>query len=164
MWCTGRITRRFPQFRFRLVAVRNRDYNPRGKVTASTFRFPYPDASFDFVFLTSVFTHMLPADIENYMREISRVLKPGGVSLTTWFLLNEESRALLANGRSTIQFKHALEDGLTVDVDVPEQAIAFDEQRVRAWYRSNGFALDGSPHYGSWCVAGQRMSTSRTSW
>jgi SAM-dependent methyltransferase len=150
-WCSRRITRRFPQFRFRLVPVRNRDYNPRGEATAATFRFPYPDDTFDFVFLTSVFTHMVASEVENYMREIARVLKPGGTSFITWFLLNDESRSLLAGGHSSLHFQHAVESGLTVDAMVPEQAVALTEEDVLAWYRSNGMALDAPPYYGSWC-------------
>jgi SAM-dependent methyltransferase len=61
-WCRRRITPRFPNFNFRWVPVRNDDYNPEGAVVAGEFTFPYDDAAFDFVFLTSVFTHMLPRD------------------------------------------------------------------------------------------------------
>lgn len=43
------------------------------------YRFPYPDDTFDFVFSTSVFEHVL--DYERSFREIHRVLKPGGVSI-----------------------------------------------------------------------------------
>ena len=41
----------------------------------------------DVAFLTSVFTHMLPEDVEHYLDELARVLKPGGRTLITWFLL-----------------------------------------------------------------------------
>lgn len=41
-------------------------------------RIPFPDDTFDFVFSTSVFEHVLDPDIA--FREIYRVLKPGGVS------------------------------------------------------------------------------------
>ena len=62
--------------------------NTRQRLTA----FPCADNSFDLVFLTSVFTHMFAGDVENYLSEISRVLKPGGKCLITWFLLDEVSR------------------------------------------------------------------------
>ncbi|MGO3931013.1 class I SAM-dependent methyltransferase [Rhodopseudomonas pseudopalustris] len=42
---------------------------------------PWPDNTFDFVFATSVFEHVI--DQETAYREIARVLKPGG-----WFLNN----------------------------------------------------------------------------
>jgi SAM-dependent methyltransferase len=43
------------------------------------YHVPHPDASFDFVFSTSVFEHVL--DHEGAFREIHRVLKAGGVSI-----------------------------------------------------------------------------------
>ncbi len=149
-WCSRKITPRFPNFRFQLVPVRNRDYNPGGVRAADTFAFPYPDASFDFVFLTSVFTHMLSRDIGNYMREIARVLAPGGTAFVTWFVLNDASRALLAAQRSTMQFRYLVDDGLTVNMENPEQAVAYDEKRVRDWYDVNALLVDAPIHFGSW--------------
>src|SRR2546430_10400591 len=59
-WCTERITRRNPCFRFQLIDVYNRNYNPTGKHKAADYKFPFTRDSFDFVVLASVFTHMLP--------------------------------------------------------------------------------------------------------
>lgn len=72
-------------FRFQHVDIYNRMYNPRGTIQAESFLFPYPDASFSFVFLTSVFTHMLPADVQNYLREIRRVMTQDGRCFATFF-------------------------------------------------------------------------------
>lgn len=150
-WCSRKITPRFPNFHFQFVPLHNRDYNPRGSEAAAMFRFPFADGSFDFVFLTSVFTHMLPTDVDHYMVEIARVLKPGGICFITWFLLNDESHNLIAAGRSTLDFKQALEDGLTVDAAIPEQAVAYAELRVLAWYRRTGLEPDHPLRYGAWC-------------
>jgi len=64
---------------------------PGGQINPKKFVFPYADSSFDLVFLTSVFTHMLPEDVKRYMEEISRVLKSGGRSVVTYFLVNPPS-------------------------------------------------------------------------
>jgi SAM-dependent methyltransferase len=92
-WCDRHIHRRFNNFRFHHADVWNSAYNPKGKVLARNYTFPFPGALHDFVFLTSVFTHMLPPDMERYLAEISRVLKPGTHGLLTFFLLNDESLA-----------------------------------------------------------------------
>lgn len=63
-WCSERITPKFPNFQFRHSDVYNQHYNPGGTVRACDYRFPFEDNFFDFVFLTSVFTHMVPADLE----------------------------------------------------------------------------------------------------
>src|SRR6266480_5689571 len=59
-WCRENVTPRAPNFTFRHVDIRNQTYNPAGTIDPLRFRFPYDDSSFDFVFLTSIFTHMLP--------------------------------------------------------------------------------------------------------
>jgi len=93
-WCQRQITPRFPRFHFMLADIYNGVYNPAGRNNASDYIFPYPDASFDFVFLLSVFTHMLPTDMENYLRQIVRVLKLGGRCFVTYFLITPEAEAL----------------------------------------------------------------------
>jgi ubiquinone/menaquinone biosynthesis C-methylase UbiE len=52
---------------------------------AAQYPFPFADSSFDFVYLVSVFTHMLPADMEHYLSEISRVLKPAAKCAVSFF-------------------------------------------------------------------------------
>ncbi len=132
-WCQRTITPRHPAFRFHRADVASRAYNPRGTVSASAYRFPFPDNSFDFVLVGSVFTHMLPDAVERYVHEISRVLAPGGVSVESFFLLNEETRAGVEAGRSFMAFPIELSSGLgrLHDATVPEAAVALDEGYVR---------------------------------
>ena len=52
-------------FSFQHVDIFNKMYNPNGKLQAANFTFPFQNNSFSFVFLTSVFTHMLTADVIN---------------------------------------------------------------------------------------------------
>jgi len=77
-WSKKNITTKYPNFNFLLADIYNKAYNPKGRFKASEYKFPFEDSSFDFVFLTSVFTHMLPKDLENYLMQISRVLINGG--------------------------------------------------------------------------------------
>ena len=69
-WCSERISRRYPRFRFQQIDVYNGHYNPGGRYKAAEYRFPYPDGSFDFVVLGSVFTHMLTDDTAHYLSEV----------------------------------------------------------------------------------------------
>ena len=92
-WCQKQITPRYPSFRFQLADIKNELYNPNGRSSASDYRFPYEDAGFDFAFLTSVFTHLLPADTGNYLNEVGRVLRKGGTCFATFFVLDAEPEA-----------------------------------------------------------------------
>jgi SAM-dependent methyltransferase len=152
-WCQEEITPRDSRFRFRHVDLHNPTYNPGGGTAAADHRFPYADASFDFVILTSVFTHMRPEGVRRYLAEIARVLAPAGRCFATFFLLNAESLALIRAGLSPyFRFAH-LHDGFRAnDRDLPENAVAYDEEQVRGWYGECGLAWVGSPAYGHWCT------------
>lgn len=82
-WCQENISSGRANFRFQRADVLNRASNPDGSQRGSDYTFPYEDASFDFIWLISVFTHMLPDDVRRYLDEIRRVLRPGGRSLIT---------------------------------------------------------------------------------
>jgi SAM-dependent methyltransferase len=150
-WCQKNITPRFPNFHFLHSDVRNRYYNPDGVYEASSYKFPYEDGSFDFVFLTSVFTHMFPRDLENYSKEISRVLKRGGTAFVTMFLLNEESRDLIQKQLSNQNFIYPLDGCVTAEPENPEAKLAFDEEYVRSLFSGFGLFIREPIHYGSWC-------------
>jgi SAM-dependent methyltransferase len=157
-WCQKNLEVQYPNFHFLLADVRNKNYHPKGKYKAAEYRFPYQDAFFDFVTLTSVFTHLLPADMQNYLREIARVLKPGGRSLITFFLLNEESRDLLSRGLGNLKFPHAGQDCMLARLDYPEAAVAFEESYIRRNYQGLGLEIIEPIHYGSWCGRTQWLS------
>jgi len=149
-WASKNIAPKFPNFHFQHVDIYNKLYNPNGKFKAKEFSFPYSNDSFDFVFLTSVFTHILPEDMENYLSEIYRVMKRGGKCLITFFLLNLESRNLIEAKLSHFDFRYELEGCLVVNESKPEIAIAYDEKRVRTLYTKYGLSIIEPIHYGSW--------------
>lgn len=150
-WCSENITPRFPHFHFVHADIYNKEYNPRGGITASRYMFPYDDASFDFVFLTSVFTHMLPDEVENYLRQISRVLKKNGRCLITFFLVNQEASALVNSGKSSVDFRFRFGQWVTTSEEIPEAVIGFDEDFVRASYCKTDLHIEDPIRYGSWC-------------
>jgi ubiquinone/menaquinone biosynthesis C-methylase UbiE len=150
-WCQKHISSRFKNFHFQHFDVYNKSYNRKGRIQAKNFAFPFPDGSFDFVFLISVFTHMIPKDMDNYLSEIARVIKPGGGCLTTFFLLNDESIDLIRNGCSTLDFQYKIEGCLTINENNPESAIAYREDDVLELFGKYGLKVVQPVHYGSWC-------------
>jgi SAM-dependent methyltransferase len=149
-WGTKTITSKYPNFRFQLADIYNSSYNPKGQYKASEYRFPYENESFDFVFLSSVFTHMLPKDMENYLSEISRVLKNGGKCLITFFLLNEGSTRLIEAKHTRMDFRYKYEECRILAKDAPESAVAYNELLVRGLYDKYGLHIVEPIHYGSW--------------
>jgi SAM-dependent methyltransferase len=157
-WCQKNIEPRYPNFHFLVADVYNKNYHRKGRFKAAEYQFPYDDAFFDLVSLTSVFTHMLTADMQNYLREISRVLKPGGRGLITFFLLNEESKGLLSQGAGRVKFPYARQDCLVSDDDFPETAVAFEESFIRGNYTALGLEIIEPIRYGNWCGRQQWLS------
>jgi SAM-dependent methyltransferase len=149
-WCQRAITSRFPNFRFRLADLRNAEYNPHGRLSAQEFDFPYPDESFDFVFLTSVFTHMLPNEVDNYISEVRRVLRPGGRSLSTWFLLTSEAETLIRSGSAALEFRYRRPGCALVNDAVPEEAVAYSESDMNVAFQRHGLEPMAPIQYGSW--------------
>jgi SAM-dependent methyltransferase len=142
-WCQRAITPRHPEFRFHRADVASRAYNPHGQASASTYRFPFPDQSFDFIFLASVFTHMLPEEVEHYLREIARLLAPGGLCVESYFLLNDETRDAVEAGRCfmSFAFEHASGVCRLHDRSVPEAAVAYEETFVRRIHEQAGLRI-----------------------
>jgi ubiquinone/menaquinone biosynthesis C-methylase UbiE len=150
-WCQEKITSRYPNFRFQRIDVWSKNYNPSGAVQPSEYRFPFDEAQFDFVMLGSVFTHMFPDDVDHYIGEISRVLKPGGKGWVTFFLLNKESETAIADKTSTIDLAYEVEQGSRADnPNRLESAIGHQEQLVRQMFAKHNIQADIA-EYGSWC-------------
>ena len=142
--------RSLPHFRFRHANVANGEYNPDGDISAANLSFPYPDGAFDLVFLTSVFTHMRPVEVQHYIDEIERVLAPGGRCLATAFLLDSDARAHIAAGDASLPL-HASEMGFfQADPARPEAAIGYEETEFLRWWTERGFSVE-SVLRGSWC-------------
>jgi len=142
----------YPNFRFIDAGVYNKAYNAGGRLIASEYRFPFADSSFDLVLLKSVFTHMLPADVHAYMREISRVLKPGGRSVITYFFLNDESRRYIERGLDAhkLTFEYNGDGSCRIaNKDVPEAVVAHEEGRIRGYYSEVGCSVQELV-FGNW--------------
>jgi ubiquinone/menaquinone biosynthesis C-methylase UbiE len=151
-WCDEHIASNYPNFEFTLADVFNKEYQPNGRLRACEYRFPYADETFDLVVLASVFTHMLPVDMEHYIAEISRVLKQSGRCFATYSLINAESRHMMESGQSDTRFKHNFGPYSTVSAKVPELAVAYEEKYVKDLFEKYGLAVGDRIYYGSWCV------------
>lgn len=110
---------------FTHVDVRSRVYNPTGTIAASECVFGWPDASFDLVVATSLFTHLEPTATERFLAEIARVLSPTGRLFATFFVLDSLGVSAIGRGATFPSFDHAIAQGRLHDPSTPEAAIAF---------------------------------------
>jgi SAM-dependent methyltransferase len=142
-WCRRAITPRHPTFRFHDADLASSAYNPGGRVPAAAYRFPFPDRSFDVIFLGSVYTHLLPDDTAHYVHEVARLLAPGGFCVASYFLLDDERRESVDARRSFIPFpvEHASGVCRLHNADRPEAAVAFDETFIRRLHDESGLRI-----------------------
>jgi SAM-dependent methyltransferase len=147
-WCQTEITPRFPNFRFTFVPLYNSAYLPDPSLpSAAELEFPYPDNSFDFVFAHSVFTHLSPEASDNYLHEIDRVLRPGGLSYSTWFLFEHTPRGNISPLIAGMELDASGEFALH-DPEVPDTAVGYKESYVRKFYADAGLAIVEPIHPG----------------
>jgi SAM-dependent methyltransferase len=152
-WCRRAITPRYPTFRFHHADLANNAYNPGDRPPAATYRFPFPDRSFDVIFLASVFTHLLPDDAANYIHEVARLLAPGGFCVASYFLLDDERRRSIDAGHSFIPFPVHHSSGVCRlhNAHSPESAVAFDEAFIRRLHHESGLRIRDVRRGQWWC-------------
>jgi SAM-dependent methyltransferase len=123
-WGQRKITSQASHFRFVHIDVQNDMYNRRGCESADTVVLPLSSSRFDIVLLKSVFTHMRPAAIANYLGQIRPHLAEHGVCLVTLFLWdrgNQRERA----GQESVNFRFGDEQWRYAYEGMPELAIAY---------------------------------------
>lgn len=149
-WCRRHISSKHRNFRFQHIDVRSLAYNARGVHAGGTFVFPFESKSFDVVVLKSVLTHMRPVEVENYLREVARLLKDNGRCLATFFLLTQEQEGLPADMPAALRFSFGTEEWRYVYENSPESASAYAETFVLDLFSKHGLRLRGPIHYGQW--------------
>ncbi len=150
--------RRRARFGFQHSDLWHSYYNPTGMQRIGEFVFPYAEASFDIVYLNSIFSHFLPADVAHYLREIRRVLKPGGIVYSTYYLGNPESVAADQAGHAAADLRLGRprllnfreEHCWTRDEDVKERIVVIDEEWLRAKHAAAGLGIEEIV-WGTWC-------------
>ena len=152
-WCRRNITPRHPNFSFHHVDARHELYNPFGARTTLDFVLPAEDASVDRVMLGSVFTHLFEHELLHYMKEIRRVLKPGGLAYATFFLYSEETIAAARRTDLTpfkLRFEHARGEGCYInDPAYPTGAVAYTDAAMRRIIGAAGLRLE-RPYLKGW--------------
>lgn len=139
-WCTKNIHSRFDNFRFKLIPLKNDLYRLDTNEMAAELKFPYEENSFDFVFLTSVFTHMLPMDVENYIKEIQRVLVKDKKCFSTFFIIDEENETM-QNNIGSKKFPYNFGNYYLMDKKVKEANVAFKKSYIIELLKKNNLEL-----------------------
>ena len=143
-------------FSFKYADLYHSYYNRDGRISPIRFKFPYENNSFDVVFLNSIFTHLLPEVVDHYLAETSRVLRPKGTLLASFFIGNSISKKYDRIGRTSAELlrgrkkllNYRLKNCWVRDKYVKERIVIIDEQwikkKTRKYFRIKEII------YGSW--------------
>ena len=141
-----------PHTTFLHADVFNGAYSPEQTLAPTEYTFPFDDDQFDIVYLLSVFTHMLPADIAHYLSEIRRVLKPGGVVLSSWFVVDKPMHEF--DPRPEFLFVQAPgHNGMTWrrdDYALQEWGTGYSPELIEDTYKDAGLTLTDFWIQGKW--------------
>lgn len=147
-WCNKNIGSRNPKFKFTHANISNRFYNSRGTEQSEEYVFPAQDSHFSFCFATSVFTHMLPAEVDHYIKESTRVLQKGGRAFFTFFLVPDEGAASYKTG--FVNFQYRLDNlAYYSHKDCIEAEVGYPEKWVTKLMENSGFG-DIKIYAGKW--------------
>lgn len=155
-WCQDEISSRHANFSFHAVDLRHPLYNPGGALDPLSFAFPVGEAGVDLAAAVSVFTHLPPGVMAQYLRQVRRSLAPGGRFFCTAFFLDDTVRARLRAGKCRIPFR-ADDPGFWQEghADHPGAAIAVDldwfvKAAAQAGLELAGLGLAGPVIRGHW--------------
>jgi len=124
-WCRKNL--RSPQFRFEHHDVYNHTFNPGDKPQRADL--PAEDSSCDLVIAHSVFTHIVEDSALHYLTECARILRPGGILASTWFLFDKREFAMM----------QTFQNALYINVVDPTNAVIFDREWLKAACIAAGF-------------------------
>ncbi|WP_394773565.1 class I SAM-dependent methyltransferase, partial [Flavobacterium sp.] len=148
VWSQKHIAKEFQNFNFQYIPLNNDLYHLTEK-KAESFVFPYEDNTFDTVFLFSVFTHMQPLEVQNYLKEIYRVLKPNGKCLSTFFLYDEVIENEISEKSRSFSFPYNKGNYRLMNEKVPSANIAFSEVYLNAMIQESHLKIENKI-YGRW--------------
>jgi SAM-dependent methyltransferase len=152
-WCQNHITEKNPNFEFRCLDIQSQIHNPGGTLQVREVALPVETASADRIILQSVFTHMFEDDIVHYLSEFRRILRPGGLVFSSWFILDDETIDMARSTQgNTLTFNYTYGDGCAINDELhPEGAVGFTPAAFDRILSRGGFELDQPLHRGFWC-------------
>jgi SAM-dependent methyltransferase len=138
-WCRKNYDEK--RFRFHHSTDASVSYNQAGEVQAS-YKIPEADDTFDLIFSNSLLTHLLEAELGNYLRETYRLLRTGGTMMHSHF--NMEHLPASYGKRHT--FSHHLGNAHIESEEQPEAAVAYNTGFLFDLCRQIGFSSSEIVH------------------
>ncbi len=159
-WAQKHITSKYETFKFVHSDIYNYAYWTKGKYDAENWLSNFDNNNFDVIIARSLFTHMLPDELEIYIKYISKFIMSSGKIFATFFLLNDKQKSLDNN---SIRFYRENETSIHAIMNkmAPTAAVAYEEEYIINIMKKNNLIVD-EIYYGTWsgredCYLGQDL-------
>lgn len=123
------------RFRFHHSTDASVSYNQAGEASSSHYTVPEADGSADLIVSNSLLTHVLEAELENYIKESYRLLKSGGAIMHSHFNLDHPP----ASYGTRHTFQHSIGNARVESLEQPEAAVAYRTDYLFKVCRAAGF-------------------------
>lgn len=142
------------RFRFDCYDIQHDEYNKDGSLDAAAFEFPHDAKSFDVVLAIAVFNHFETNWMFQYVRQISRVLKPNGMCMMTMLLLNRQSMEFInSRKQQPYLFPYRRPESWHDFESRPLFNVAHPEEATRRVCIKSGLTIREPIRYGEWCLS-----------
>jgi SAM-dependent methyltransferase len=133
-WCRDNLTSVDPNFQFAHHDVHELGFNPSGSPLDRSQPLPVRDASASLIIAWSLFTHVLEDEIPYYLHECRRILRPGGLIRSTWFLFDKRYFPMM----------QAFQNSLYINPVNPTNAVIVDREWLLATLSTVGLTVASS--------------------
>lgn len=116
-WDQNNLTPVDPNFQFHHHDVYNPSHAPEN-TRRLTAPFEVEDSAFSLVIAWSVFTHVYEVQALHYLKEVSRILRPDGRFVSTWFFFDKREFPMMQQFQNT----------LFINETDPTNAVIFDRE------------------------------------
>jgi SAM-dependent methyltransferase len=129
-WCRRNLAPVDPAFRFEHHDVFSAGLNPVPGAPR-VLRLPAEDASCTLVVASSVFTHLTESQAVHYLAEAARVLRGGGLVVSTWFLFEKRAFPMM----------QAFQNALYINETDLTNAVIYDREWLATATRQAGLRI-----------------------
>lgn len=148
-WCQ-RAYRPFNNFAFAHAPVGYVNVKVNAPIRGDEFVFPYPNATMDLAFSVSVYTHLSQNVIDHYLAETSRVLRPGGVCVNTFFVIDKFAAEAMRDGRADRSYFDHMDGTYLCDPRTPNLGIGFTPDIITSLHETHGLTVVPPLRFGTW--------------
>jgi len=116
------------------IAVNRGERRPEGKKSLDILPQDYVDRVVDIQYSSSVLTHMWLDSISRLLENMNHVVKPGGVCVNTWLIVDDFARYALDCGVADRSLPYKVKDAYTYSTENPLMCTAYDLADVLGAY------------------------------